>query len=229
MQNNTLKIMDLPENERPQERLIRYGANNLSNVELLSVILRTGTKNLNIMNLSARLIKKCGGLNGVLNSSYEELLKIDGIGTVKAAQILSLSELAKRFRSFKSGEDFKITSPLDVANLVMEEMKCLKQEFLRVIMLNTKNYIIKIKDVFIGGLNSAIVHPREIFCEAIKNSSSSIIICHNHPSGDPTPSNEDIKVTIRIKECSKIIGIDLIDHIIVGNGNYISLKEKGIL
>ena len=111
----------------------------------------------------------------------------------------------------------------------MEDMRCLKQEFLKVIMLNTKNFVIKVKDVFIGSLNSSIAHPREIYCEAIKNSSSSIIICHNHPSGDPLPSNEDISITNRLKECSKLIGIELLDHIIIGDGVYISLKEKGIL
>lgn len=224
-----LRIIDLPENERPRERLLRYGAENLSNVELLAIILRTGSNKENILNLCGRIIEKCGGLNGILNSSSKELLQIKGIGNAKAAQILALVELSKRFKSFKSGDSFKITNPSDVALLLMEEMRFLKQEFLKVIMLNTKNYVIKVKDVFIGSLNSSIVHPREIYCEAIKNSSSSIIICHNHPSGDPLPSSEDINVTNRLKECSKLIGIELLDHIIIGDGVYISLKEKGIL
>ncbi|PRR77307.1 hypothetical protein CLLI_24780 [Clostridium liquoris] len=223
------RIIDLPENERPRERLLRYGAENLSNVELLAIILRTGSNKENILNLCGKLIDQCGGLNGILNSSSEQLMKIKGIGNAKASQLLALAELSKRFKSFKSGENFKITKPSDAAFLVMEDMRCLKQEFLKVIMLNTKNFVIKVKDVFIGSLNSSIAHPREIYCEAIKNSSSSIIICHNHPSGDPLPSNEDISITNRLKECSKLIGIELLDHIIIGDGVYISLKEKGIL
>lgn len=225
----TFRIIDLPENERPRERLLRYGAENLSNVELLAIILRTGSNRENILNLCGRLIEQCGGLNGILNSSSKDLLGIRGIGNAKAAQILALSELSKRFKSFRSGDSFKITNPSDAAFLVMEEMRVLKQEFLKIIMLNTKNYVIKVKNVFIGSLNSSIVHPREIYCEAIKNSSSSIIICHNHPSGDPLPSSEDINITNRLKECSKLIGIELLDHVIIGDGVYISLKEKGIL
>lgn len=227
--NNALKIMDLPESERPQERLIRYGADVLSNSELLAVILRTGTKKQNVINLSSFLLKERGGLNGLINSTYEELKEIDGIGIVKAAEIMALAEISKRFRSFKSGEDYRISSPKDAADYVMDEMKYLQKEHLRVIMLNTKNMVICSKDVSMGSLNSSIVHPREIYTEAIKRCSASIIICHNHPSGDPTPSLEDINITKRLAECGKIIGIELIDHIVIGDGTYISLKEKGVL
>lgn len=227
--NNALKIMDLPENERPQERLIRYGAEVLSNSELLAIILRTGTKKQNVINLSSFLLKERGGLNGLINSTYEELKEIDGIGIVKAAEIMALAEISKRFRSFKSGEDYRISSPKDAADYVMDEMKYLQKEHLRVIMLNTKNMVICSKDVSMGSLNSSIVHPREIYTEAIKRCSASIIICHNHPSGDPTPSLEDINITKRLAECGKIIGIELIDHIVIGDGTYISLKEKGVL
>lgn len=227
--NNALKIMDLPENERPQERLIRYGAEVLSNSELLAVILRTGTKKQNVINLSSFLLKERGGLNGLINSTYEELKEIDGIGIVKAAEIMALAEISKRFRSFKSGEDYRISNPKDAADYVMDEMKYLQKEHLRVIMLNTKNMVICSKDVSMGSLNSSIVHPREIYTEAIKRCSASIIICHNHPSGDPTPSLEDINITKRLAECGKIIGIELIDHIVIGDGTFISLKEKGVL
>lgn len=226
---NTIKIMDLPENERPREKLLRYGVESLSNIELLALILRTGNRNENVINLCGRILERCGGLNGLFNANIGELLNINGVGDAKASQILSLLELTKRFRSFKSGENYNITNPKDAAYLVMEEMRWLKQEYLKVILLNTKNYVIKVKDVFIGSLNSSIVHPREIFLEAIKNNSYSIIICHNHPSGDPTPSKEDINVSNRIKECGKLIGIELLDHIIIGNGIYISLKEKDIM
>jgi len=224
-----LKITDLPENERPRERLLKYGADALSNGELLAIILRTGTMGENILNLSNRIIKECGGLNGLLCSSGEEFMNLNGIGAAKAAQLLALAEISRRFKTFKAGEAYKISQPKDAAELVMENMRYLKQEHLKLLMLNTKNVVIAVKDVSVGSLNSSIVHPREVFCEAIKRSSASIIICHNHPSGDPTPSNEDINVTHRLREGGKLLGIDLLDHIIIGDGKYISLKEKGIL
>lgn len=225
----TYKIMDLPQNERPREKLLRYGAETLSNNELLAIILRTGSKQENIINLCGRIISECGGLNGLLNSSAEEFTKIKGIGSAKATQLLAIIEISKRLRSFKSGEDYKITSPKDIAQYLMEEMRYLKKEYLKLIMLNTKNVIISIKDISIGNLNSSIVHPREVFYEAIKKCSASVVICHNHPSGDPTPSKEDINITTRLKECGKLLGIEVLDHIIIGNGTYVSLKEKGML
>lgn len=226
---NKLKIMDLPESERPREKLLMYGAEVLSNAELLAIILRTGSSTENILNLSSRILKETGGLNGVLSCSAEELLDLRGIGEAKASQLLALGELLKRFKSFQSGEQFKITQPKDAAEYVMNDMRYLKQEHLKVILLNTKNMVTSVKDVSIGSLNSSIVHPREVFREAIRKSSASIIICHNHPSGDPAPSSEDILLTNRIKECGKLIGIELLDHIIIGDGCYVSLKEKGIL
>lgn len=224
-----LKLMDLPENERPQERLLRYGAYSLSNSELLAVILRTGTREQNILNLCSSLLKETGGLNGLVNLVPADLKKIHGIGEVKTAQLIAISELSKRFRSYKSGAEVKIVKPGDAADFVMEEMRSFSQEHLRVIMLNIKNSVVFEKDVSMGSLNSSIVHPREVFCEAIKRNCASIIICHNHPSGDPTPSREDISVTQRLKECGRMIGIELLDHIIIGNGVYVSLKEKGLL
>jgi len=225
----SLKIMDLPKNERPRERLARYGADTLSNAELLAIILRTGTKNENIITLCNKLIKETGGLNGLLNMNLDEFMELRGIGKAKATQLMALSELSKRFKTYRAGDMYKISQPKEAADYVMEDMKSLDVEHLKVIMLNTKNMVISVRDVSIGSLNSSIVHPREVFCEAIKKRSASIIVCHNHPSGDPTPSNEDINITNRLRECGKIIGIELIDHLIIGNGVYISLKEKGIL
>ncbi len=225
----TLKIMDLPENERPRERLLRYGVQILSNAELLAIILRSGSKKENILSLSSRILKETEGLNGLLSSTAEDFINMHGIGEAKAAQLMALGELSKRFKSFKDGNEYKIGRPTDVAELVMEEMRNFKQEHLKVIMLNTKNVVMFIKDVSVGSLNSSIVHPREVFCDAIRKNSASIIICHNHPSGDPSPSNEDINVTNRLKECGKILGIELLDHLIIGNRKYISLKEKGIV
>lgn len=228
--NNYLKILDMPENERPKEKLLRYGAESLSNPELLAIILRTGTKGENVLSLSQRIISEFNGLNGILNASIKEMTEIKGVKESKASQMIAIAELFKRFNTYKSFNEFKrVTSPNDVASMLYGEMGTFNQEVLKLIILNTKNEIIKIKDVFKGSLNSSLIHPREIFNEAIRNSAASIIICHNHPSGDPTPSDEDIKVTIRLKECGEIIGIKLIDHIVIGRNIYVSLKEKGIL
>lgn len=228
MEENIL-IKELPIAERPRERLLRYGAESLSNSELIAIILRTGNRNENILNLSSRIIKERGGLNGLLNSSLEDFTRLKGIGSAKASQLIALCELSKRFKCYKSGEKYRISSPKDAAMYVMEEMRYLKQEILKVLMLNVKNNVIHQKDVSMGSINSSIVHPREVFKEAIMKNSAAIIILHNHPSGDCTPSREDIQVTSRIKESGKILGIDLIDHIVIGDGNFTSLKEKGLL
>lgn len=225
----TFRIVDLPECERPRERLLRYGEESLTNAELLAIILRTGSCNENILSLCNRIISESGGLNGLFSSDIKDFKKLKGIGDAKACQLLALVELSKRFKTFRSGNEYKITKPKDAADYIMEDMRYLDKEYLKIIILNTKNIVTSVKDVSIGSLNSSIVHPREVFKEAIKNSSASIIICHNHPSGDPTPSSEDINVTNRLKESGKLLGIDVLDHIIIGNGVYVSLKEKGIL
>jgi DNA repair protein RadC len=223
------RIMDMPQNERPQERLLRYGADNLSNSELLAVILRTGTRNENVINLSQRIITAFNGINGLLEASQEDLMKISGIKEAKASQILSMAEMAKRFQTYRSGDSYKINSPADAADLIMVELREFKQEILKVLLLNTKNVVIGIHNASMGSLNSSIVHPREIYKEAIRKSAASIIMVHNHPSGDPSPSSEDIAATTRIKEVGKIVGIELLDHVIVGDGKYISLREKNLL
>lgn len=226
--SSNLKIKDIPESERPKEKLFKYGADILTNSELLALILRTGTRKENVIQLSSRLLSELEGLDGILDADADEIMAIKGIKHTKASQILALAELFKRFRTLKAcSKDVKVTSPKDVANVVMGEMMNLEQEVLKVILLSTKNIIIGTKDVFRGSLNSSIVHPREIFKQAIKRNSASIIICHNHPSGDPTPSKEDINVTLRIKECGKIIGIELLDHIIIGKNKFVSFKETG--
>lgn len=223
-----IKLQDIPKEERPQERLFRYGAEKLTDEELLSLILRSGTPNENVLFLSKRILASFNKLGGILNASKNDLMSIKGIKEAKTAQILSLCELCRRINNSNRSE-IKITSPKDVSCVVMDEMKNLKQEVLKVIMLNKKNIIIGERDVFKGTLDTSIVHPREIFNLAISNSASSIIICHNHPSGSPEPSSEDINITKRIKECGNIIGIELLDHVIIGYNKYISLKEKGII
>ena len=225
-----IRVNDIPLNERPMEKLLQFGVESLSNEELLAILLRTGTKGENVIALSRRLLIELDGLDGLLNVSFEEASKIKGIKKVKACQIISMMELVNRVRTLKSkNENLKISSPKDVSSLLINEMSNLKQEVFKLILLNTKNVVIGTKDVFKGTLNSSIVHPREVFKEAIQRGSANIIVCHNHPSGDPTPSKEDIDITLRLKECGKIMGIGLLDHIIIGNNKYVSLKEKGII
>ncbi len=225
-----LKVMDLPLNERPEEKLFLYGTESLSNTELIALILRCGSKNENVLGLSSRVLETVDGLNGMLSAGIQDFLQINGIKKAKASRLIALCELTKRINSYRgTAEEIKITEPRIVANILMNEMQNLPQEVLKLIILNTKNVVISIKEVFKGSLNSSIVHPREIFSEALKKNAASIIICHNHPSGDPTPSKEDINITLRIKECGKIIGIELLDHVIIGNGNYASMKEKSII
>ncbi|WP_461207233.1 RadC family protein [Clostridium sp. DL1XJH146] len=226
---DSISIKDLPQSERPREKLFKYGASILSNSELLAIVLRTGLKNEGVISLCNRILIEAGGISGLFDLSPEELMEIKGVGNAKASQLLALQELTKRFGTFRSGDEYKINSPSDAANMLMEDMRYLKEEHLKVVMLNTKNIVISVKDVSVGSLNSSIVHPREVFSEAIKRLSASIIVCHNHPSGDPTPSKEDIDVTYRLDKSSKILGIDLLDHLIIGDGKYVSLKERGIL
>ena len=228
--NNNVRISDIPENERPIEKLLINGPEALNNAELLAVILRTGIRGENVVALSSRLLSEIEGLDGLLVSNYAQMTEIKGIKKIKASQLIAMVELFRRFNTLKAKKEVvKIVSPSDLSGMLINEMMNLSQEVLKLVMLNTKNEVIGVKDVFKGSLNSAIVHPREIFNEALKRNSASIIICHNHPSGDPTPSKEDINITIRIKECGNIMGINLLDHIIIGNKKFISLKEKGII
>ncbi|WP_202630819.1 RadC family protein [Pallidibacillus pasinlerensis] len=222
-------IKDFPKDERPRERFIKHGPESLSNQELLAILLRTGTKAESVLQLAQRLIKEFEGLRMLKDATLEELTKIKGIGEAKAIQILAAVELGRRINSLSNEERYSIRSPEDGANYVMEEMRFLNQEHFVCLYLNTKNQVIHKQTVFIGSLNASIVHPREVFREAFRRSAASIICIHNHPSGDPTPSREDIEVTRRLKECGRMIGIEILDHIIIGDKRFVSLKEKGYL
>ncbi|HAT4155957.1 DNA repair protein RadC [Clostridium perfringens] len=226
--SENIKINEIPSGERPREKLLFYGAQCLSNEELLAIILRTGNKDSNVVELSYRIIHSVGGLNGLFKASAKELMELKGVKEAKATQILAMCELYKRFKVSELTQ-IKISKPSDVAKLVLDELRMLRQEVLILINLDTKNKVISKKEIFKGGLNSSLVHPREIFKEAVKDSAASIIICHNHPSGDPTPSKDDINITTRLKECGKMMGIELLDHLIIGDNRFISLKEKDIL
>ncbi|MFJ7467781.1 DNA repair protein RadC [Peribacillus frigoritolerans] len=222
-------IRDYPKEERPRERFLQDGPQSLSNQELLALLLRTGSREESVLQLSGRLINSFKGLRLLKEASVEELIVIKGIGEAKAIQILASVELGRRINNLNDQDRYVIRSPEDGANYCMEEMRFLSQEHFVCLYLNTKNQVLQKTTVFIGSLNASIVHPREVFKEAFKRSAASIICLHNHPSGDPSPSREDIEVTKRLVECGKIIGIEVLDHIIIGEHKYVSLKEKGYL
>jgi len=229
---SSLKIKDLPREVRPRERLLKYGAEALSDAELLALLIRTGTVAESALVLAHRVLKGDGtatGLEFVAAASIEELSKIKGIGLAKAVQIKAAVELGRRISAHCRRGDVVISSPEDVKKLLMEEMRFLDKEHFKVILLNVKNRVISVENISVGSLNSSIVHPREVFKPAIKRSSAAVILVHNHPSGDPTPSREDIEITRRLMEAGKILGIEVLDHIIFGNPNYLSFKEKGLL
>ncbi len=223
----TLMIRDVNMEDRPRERLLRQGAESLSNQELLAILLRTGTKEESVLVLANRVLNVFERLHHLKHATIEEMVAIKGIGEVKAIQIIAAIELGRRLAQKHNDEKFTIRSPQDAATYLMPDMTSLNQEHFVVLFLNIKNQIIHKQTIFIGSLNASIVHPREIFREAVKRSAASIICAHNHPSGVPTPSTEDIEVTKRIVEAGYIIGIELIDHVIIGDHQYISLKEKG--
>ena len=222
-------IRDYPKEERPRERFLQDGPQSLSNQELLALLLRTGSKEESVLQLSNRLIKAFEGFRLLKEASVEELTEIKGIGEAKAIQILASVELGRRIHKLNDQDRYVIRSPEDGANYCMEEMRFLSQEHFVCLYLNTKNQVLHKRTVFIGSLNASIVHPREVFKEAFRRSAASIICLHNHPSGDPSPSREDIEVTKRLVECGKIMGIEVLDHIIIGEQKYVSLKEKGYL
>lgn len=229
MTANTLMIRDYPQEERPRERFIAGGPASLSNHELIALLLRTGTKDESVLQLSNRLLSHFEGLRLLKAASLEEITAIKGIGTAKAILLMAALELGSRVANLTNNDRYVIRSPEDGANYVMNEMRFLSQEHFVCLYLNTKNQVLHKQTIFIGSLNASIVHPREVFKEAFRRSAASIICVHNHPSGDPTPSREDIEVTKRLSECGKIIGIDLLDHLIIGENKFVSLKEKGYL
>lgn len=225
----SMKMKHVPVEERPRERLLTYGSSHLSNQDIIAILIGSGTKKESAFDLSNRILMHFDGLKLLRDATYEELSAIKGIGKAKGVTILAAIELGRRLHQFQPEDQFTIKSPADGADFIMEEMRHLNQEHLVAMFLNTKNQIIHRQTIFIGSLNASIVHPREIFREAVRRSAASVICAHNHPSGDPTPSQEDIHVTRRLVEAGKIMGIELLDNLIIGNQSYVSLKEKGYM
>ncbi len=223
-----MKIKELPSSERPYEKLEMYGAKFLSNSELLAIIIKTGTKETTSVQVAQEILKIIENkeLRQLQNISIEEFTKIKGIGKVKAIQLLAVCELAKRMARPIKKINIKIKTSEDVANLLMEEMRYEKREIAKILILNNKNEILKIKDISIGGTNYAIIEPKEVLVDAIKMGAPKILLVHNHPSGDSTPSKQDYKTTERVYTSAEVLGIQLLDHVVIGDGNYSSIFSE---
>ncbi|RMF02490.1 MAG: JAB domain-containing protein [Chloroflexi bacterium] len=223
-----MTIHDFPEAERPRERLKNYGAAALSTPELLAILLRVGTPGENVLSLSTRLLHEFHGLDGLSRAGFAELATVKGISTAKIAQLKAALELGRRMMLTCADTRPQITSPEDAANLLMLEMSSHEQEHLRVILLDTKNRVLNSPTIYIGNVNASIIRVGEIFREAVRENATALIVAHNHPSGDPAPSPEDVQVTRSIVEAGRLLSVDVLDHIIIGHQRYVSLKERGL-
>ncbi len=223
-------IKELPITERPREKLYTHGAETLSNEELIAIIIRTGSRTESAVELSKELLSKDNrGLVYLRDTTLQELMETKGIGECKASQILAAIELGKRINFLHALDKVKINQPNTIADLFMDEMRYLQKEHFRIVLLDTKNQIIVTEEISVGTLNASIVHPRDVFKVAIKRNANSIILIHNHPSGDPAPSREDINITNRLADVGNLVGIKVLDHIIIGDNKYISFKERRLI
>ena len=228
--NKKGKIKGLPNEERPREKMIYQGKESLSNAELLAVLLRTGTREKSALELASDILSM--NENGILHledCSIEELASIKGVGSAKACQVMAAIELGKRVAAYPRRKKAEIGRPEDIADLVMEKMRYYKKEHFCVLLLNTRGQVIEENEVSVGDLNGAMVHPREVFLQAVRRSAAAVALIHNHPSGDPSPSPEDVGITARLMESAEILGIKIVDHIIIGDGIYTSMKTEGLM
>ena len=222
------RIMDLHESDRPRERLSALGPQALSNAELIAILLRVGVKGENAVSMGQRLLKKFGGLSGLHRVPISELKNQHGLGEAKAAQIKAAIELGRRLTLEAPEERPTVNSPADAAALVVYEMSALEQEHLRVILLDRRNRVLETAEIYKGSVNSSQVRVGEIFKEAIRKNASALIVVHNHPSGDPTPSPDDVAVTRAIVQAGKLMDVDVLDHMVIGQGKWVTLKERGL-
>ena len=222
-----IKMKELPESERPYEKLEQYGSEKLTNAELLAIIIKTGTKEETAVGVSQQILKlntkKADNLRFLMDLTIEEFMKIKGIGKVKAIQLKAICELAKRINMVSSYKEKQILCPKDIAEILMEKMRFEKQEILKVAILNNKNKLLKINDIAKGGGNFVTATIKSVLTEAVRMEAGKIILIHNHPTGDPTPSKQDIEFSQNVKQASKILGIQLLDHIVIGDASYVSI------
>jgi DNA repair protein RadC len=222
-------IHDLPVSERPRERLQRFGVEALSAQEILALLLGRGIAGESVTVTAQRLLTRFGSLKGIAGASVEELAQVRGIGLAKAAQIKAAFELANRLEGYpESGEKPSVKTPDQVVSLVRSRLRGKKKEYFLALLLDTRGQLIKISEISVGSLDTSIVHPREVFKEAVSASAASVILVHNHPSGDPEASEDDIELTKRLAEAGEIMGVDVLDHVIIGDKQHLSLKGKGL-
>ena len=223
-----LRIRDLPTSERPRERLRQHGPGSLSNPELLAIVLRVGSGRESAIALATRLLARWGGLAGLARASFGELCAEHGMGEAKAAQVKAALELGRRLLAAAPEERPVVRSPGDVANLLLADMALLEQEHLRVVLLNTRNHVLGVPEVYKGTVNSAQVRVADIFREAVREGCPAIVVVHNHPSGDPEPSREDVEVTRQMVMAGELLGIEVLDHLVLARSGYVSLRERGL-
>lgn len=220
------RIKDLPLSERPRERLKHYGAGALSISELLAIIVRTGVGGENVINLASRLLAQFGGLRGLFKADFAQIDALKGMGQAKTAQVKAALELGRRLLTASPEERPRVKSPADVANLLLLEMGALEQEEMRVLFLDTKSRVLGISTIYVGSLHTAWLRVGELFREAVRRNCAAIIVVHNHPSGDPTPSPDDVKITQEIAKAGELLGVEVLDHLVIGSQRYVSLKER---
>lgn len=226
---NNYSVQHLPQEDRPRERLVRFGAESLSTAELIAVILGSGTKSQPILQLAHQLVTHFGSLNNLCNATLSELCEIKGIGSAKAIQLKAAFSLGLRASKQTIQPKYRIDHPVHAYNLIKDELEKETRELFLVILQDARGFVICHEVVSIGNLTQTLVHPREVFYPAIRHKAVSLIVAHNHPSGDPTPSPEDFELTKVLVEAGKLIGIRLHDHLIVGNQRYVSLRKEGVV
>lgn len=219
-------VKEWPQSEQPREKLARFGPERLGNEELLAILLRVGVTGQDVVSLSKQLLLHYGGLVGLSRAPLSELAAIHGMGPAKAVSIKAALELGRRLLLESHGERPQVRSPEDVVSILQIEMGLLEQEQLRVVLLNTKNHVLGIPTVYKGSLNTSMIRVAEVFRDAIKENCASIIVAHNHPSGDPTPSPEDVRVTRDLVAAGKLLDIEVLDHLVIGRNRYVSLRQK---